>query len=159
MLAPVSPHEPTQVIDARDLGAFLVHLAETRATGAFNALGLPGLTIGQVIDASIAAARKAGGAQGAQPVYAPLEFLASNNVQAWADLPAWVPSQEEQIAGMPRRVGKRALDAGLKPRPIEETCAGVLEWWARLPEARRAKLRAGLSAQREAELLALLDKR
>ena len=34
------------------------------------------------------------------------------------------------------------------------TVAATLAWWDTLPEERRAKLRAGLSAKREQEILA-----
>jgi 2'-hydroxyisoflavone reductase len=48
----------------------------------------------------------------------------------------------------------RAVAAGLRFRPVAETSRDTLAWWEGLPEERRAKLRAGLSAAREAEVLA-----
>jgi len=39
---------------------------------------------------------------------------------------------------------------------LSQTAGDTLAWWQSLPEARRATLRAGLKAEREAELLAKL---
>ncbi|MGH3000133.1 MAG: NAD-dependent epimerase/dehydratase family protein, partial [Gaiellaceae bacterium] len=39
VLAPGDPSQPVQLVDARDLGAFLVRLAESRTSGIFNATG------------------------------------------------------------------------------------------------------------------------
>ena len=48
----------------------------------------------------------------------------------------------------------RALAKGLISRPIPETARDTLSWWRTLPAERRAKLRAGLSPEREGEVLA-----
>ena len=50
--------------------------------------------------------------------------------------------------------GARARAAGLVNRPMRETVRGLLQWWQTQPEDRTAKLRSGLSQEREAELLA-----
>jgi 2'-hydroxyisoflavone reductase len=47
----------------------------------------------------------------------------------------------------------RALAAGLAFRPLAETAADTLAWWRTLPEERRAKPKAGLSPEREREVL------
>lgn len=46
------------------------------------------------------------------------------------------------------------MAAGLTFRPVKTTAADALAWWNALPAERRAKPKAGLSPQREAELLA-----
>lgn len=52
VLAPGSADDPVQLIDVRDLGAFLVRLIEDKATGVYNALGPEKpLTIGQTLEA------------------------------------------------------------------------------------------------------------
>jgi 2'-hydroxyisoflavone reductase len=48
----------------------------------------------------------------------------------------------------------RALAAGLRFRPLDETVRDTLAWNETRPEERRTSLRAGMSAEREAEVLA-----
>ena len=48
----------------------------------------------------------------------------------------------------------RAVAAGLKYRPLAVTAKDTLEWWATLPEERRASPRTGLAAEKEARVLA-----
>src|SRR5262249_40998333 len=51
VLAPGSADDPVQLIDVRDLGAWLVTLAEAGTTGVFNALGpIKPLTMGAVLN-------------------------------------------------------------------------------------------------------------
>src|SRR5438067_138168 len=49
---------------------------------------------------------------------------------------------------------KKAIGKGLKFRSADETARDTLAWWKTLPEERRAKVRAGLSPDREKEVLA-----
>jgi len=57
------------------------------------------------------------------------------------------------------RCGRRAAAAGLKTRPTRETARDTIAWWKTLPAERTASLRAGLSPEREAGLLATWNKR
>ena len=68
-------------------------------------------------------------------------------------MPAWVPSGGE-TAGFAKVSNARAIKAGLTFRPIADTAKATLEWFRTLPEDRRSKLRAGLSREREAKVLA-----
>lgn len=146
--------DPVKFIDARDLAEWTIRVAEQRTLGDFNAMGPAGeLTMGAMLrEIDAAAGRRA------QLVEAPQAFLDEHRVQPWSDLPVWVPGGGE-LAGMHRRSNGRAVRAGLVFRPVGETAADTLAWWVTLDEARRARLRAGLSPQREAELLALLPPR
>lgn len=152
ILAPVSPMEPAEFIDARDAGGLLVLIAEKKAAGAFNAVGAPDLHFGDVLGDCLAAAKAAGAPEG-RLTWASQEFLTENKVQPWSDLPAWVPSADPEAAGALRRVGQRAIDLGATFRPTRETAADILKWWDTLPAERRAKVRSGLSEARETELL------
>jgi 2'-hydroxyisoflavone reductase len=53
----------------------------------------------------------------------------------------------------------RALAAGLAFRPLDETVRDTLAWNETSPQERRADFRAGLSAEREAEVLAAWQSR
>jgi 2'-hydroxyisoflavone reductase len=143
--------DPVQFIDARDLAEWTIRQVEAKASGAFNAMGpKQELSMGAMLKTiNEAAGNKAVLRE------ASMAFLSENKVAPWGDLPVWVPGQG-QTAGFARRSNKKALDAGLTFRPLSQTAADTLAWWQSLPEARRATLRAGLKAEREAELLAKL---
>jgi 2'-hydroxyisoflavone reductase len=151
ILAPGDGSDPVQFIDARDLAEWSIRVAEQRTTGVFNAGGpaLP-ITMHQML---------AGIAQGVDVdpriVWAPTPFLKENKVSAWADMPVWIPGQGETF-GFHRRDIRRAIAEGLTYRPLPLTTADTLAWFRTLPAERQAKLRAGLTPEREAELLAKL---
>lgn len=149
VLAPGSPQDPVQVIDARDLAEWTIRLAEQGATGVFNASGPGGgLRFGAMLERIRAAIDAA-----ATFTWVPPAFLEAQQVAAWSDLPAWVPADGEST-GMMRADIARALAAGLTFRPLEETVRDTLAWFDALPAERRAAPRAGLSPEREQAVLA-----
>ena len=145
ILAPVGADAPTQLVDVRDLGAWMLALLEGEAEGVYNATGpAEPIGMGRLIDACLAAA----GAQGT-PVWITEEFVAEKELTPFGDLPCWVPAAG---AGLLRTRIDRALARGLRFRPLEETARDTLAW--RQPLVAQRPLRAGLSPEREAELLA-----
>lgn len=143
--------DPVKFIDARDLAEWTIRLAEQRAFGDYNAFGpAQELTMGAMLrDIDEVTGRRA------RFVEATQAFLDEQQVAPWSDLPVWVPGVGE-TAGMHRRSNLRAVRAGLRFRPVTQTTTDLLAWWATLDEKRRAAPRAGLSAEREAALLAKL---
>jgi 2'-hydroxyisoflavone reductase len=95
------------------------------------------------------------GAVHARPsfTWVPATFLDAQKVSAWSDMPVWVPGSGDS-AGFHRRSIRRALAAGLTYRPLAATAADTLAWFRTQPAERQAKLRAGLTPEREAEILA-----
>jgi 2'-hydroxyisoflavone reductase len=89
-------------------------------------------------------------------VWAPTSFLKANKVSAWRDMPVWMPGQD-QTFGFHRRDISRAIAAGLSYRPLQLTAADTLAWFRTLPSQRQTTLRAGLTAERESELLTKLS--
>jgi 2'-hydroxyisoflavone reductase len=149
VLAPGSPDDPIQLIDVRDLGSFLVRLIENKTTGVFNALGPDKpLTIGQTLDACKHAAKS-----DATFTWVDADFLAKHDVRGWSDMPVWVPNRGDN-AGFAKVSNARAIQAGLTFLPIIDTAKATLDWFRTLPEARRAKLHAGITPEREAKVLA-----
>ncbi len=140
--------DPVQIIDARDLAEWTIRMVEQGTLGKFNAAG-PDYELGA---AAMLHGIRAVTTAGAKLTFATHDFLRRQNVAAWSDLPAWVPGQGE-TAGFARVSVARALAAGLTFRPLATTAADTLEWSGTLPEERRAKLRAGISAEREAAVL------
>ena len=148
ILAPGSAQDPTQFIDVRDLAAFLLHLIEQGTTGTFNADAPSGkLTMGEVL----AASQRAAGTPSTL-TWVPADFLDAQRVSAWQDMPVWIPPAGE-YAGFGRLDTRKAQAAGLSYRPLETTVADTLGYWRSLPPERRARPKAGLSPQREAEVL------
>jgi 2'-hydroxyisoflavone reductase len=149
LLAPGSPADPVQFIDARDLAEWVVRLAEQGATGTYNATGpaVP-LTFGAMLQAI-------GETLGVAPSFrwAPSGFLQAQGIAPWTDMPAWVPAES---AGMMRADNSRALGAGLTFCPLAQTVRDTLAWFDALAAERRAAPRAGLSPERERHALAAL---
>jgi 2'-hydroxyisoflavone reductase len=146
LLAPGRPQRAVQFVDARDLGAWLVRLAEERRTGAYNATGPAApLAMAALLDAC----REASGSDAA-PVWVDDAFLMRQGVTPWSEVPLWAP--EDQAPGLGAVSIARALAAGLTFRPHAATVRDTLAWDATRPADRAWQ--AGLTGAREAELLA-----
>lgn len=147
--APGDGKDPVQLVDARDLAEWIVRLAETRTIGTFNGTGpRQPIPMAQMLDVVGKAVKS-----DAKLTWIPADFLAAQNVRMWSDMPVWIPEQGE-TAGFHRRDVSRAQAAGLTYRPLATTAADTLAWFRTLPAERQAKLRAGLTPEREASLLA-----
>ncbi len=150
VLAPGTPGDPSQIIDARDLSEFVIHCCEKETTGTFNVTGpasylsiaemLGGIRAVMVTDAYL--------------TFVDADFLAEQKVRAWSDMPVWIPPRGE-TAGFMRRSIARALAAGLTFRPLADTARDTLAFYHEQPPDRQAALRAGMEPAREKEILAL----
>jgi 2'-hydroxyisoflavone reductase len=150
VMVPDKPEIPTQLIDVRDLAEFIVRCCENETNGVFNATSPPEeLTMGELFDTC-----KSVSGSDATFTWVDTKFLEENEVAAWSDMPVWVPLEGDD-AGHPFVNIDRALKAGLTFRPISETVRGTLDWWDTVSQERKDKdMRAGISAERETELLA-----
>lgn len=149
VLAPGTGDDPIQVIDVRDLARWMIEMAHRRATGTFNAVGPERRTSMREM---LAACQPADGPK-ATLTWVPAAFLEKEKVEPWGDMPVWIPSGGPE-AGMSQVSIARALAAGLRFRPLAETAQDTLAWWNGLPAERRAKPKAGLSRERERQVLA-----
>jgi len=149
MLWPGSPVDPIQIIDVRDLAAFSIDCVEQQIAGTYNTVTPPGaFTMGDLLEDSVAVTDS-----DMMPVWVSADFLQDRN--ALQEIPIWSsPEGDEAKAAVVS--GDRAYAKGLKNRPTRETARDTISWWKTLPPERRESLRAGLSAAREAELLALV---
>jgi 2'-hydroxyisoflavone reductase len=140
-----------QVIDARDLAAFILDLAEARQPGLYNAVGPgQGTTWGQMLETC----RAATGNQ-AEFLWMDEAFLLENEVVPFADLPLWVPAS---LGGVHRIRNERALAVGLQHRPLTETIRDLLAWDAgRAGENTHPRANQALSPERESELIRLWE--
>ena len=150
VLAPGSPDDPVQFIDARDLAEWTIRMVENGDTGIYNATGpAKALGIGGMLDGTKAALKS-----DAKFTWASEEFLTQQKVQPWSDMPVWTGKE----SGLARAKIDRALSKGLKFRPLAETTRDTLAWFKSQPRDRQAKLRAGVTSEREAEVLAAWKK-
>jgi 2'-hydroxyisoflavone reductase len=149
VLAPGTPGDPVQFIDARDLAEWTIRMAEQGTVGTFNATG-PAykLTMGKMFD-EIKAATKSS----ATFTWADADFLRAQKVRAWSDMPTWVPPRGDSI-GFSQINTQKAISKGLTFRSIGDTTVATLDWFRKQPADRQAKLKAGLTAEREAAVLA-----
>jgi 2'-hydroxyisoflavone reductase len=144
VLAPGTPQDPVQFIDARDAAAFMLTLAERGQDGSFNLNGptVP-LTTGSWLETLRRELRPDAALQ-----WVDAQFLLDQDVAPWSDLPLWLPPE---LAGMHRTRIERAVAAGLRCRPLAETVRDTAAWLATRPAPTQHP--PGLTAQREAGLL------
>lgn len=150
VLAPGDPAGPVQMVDARDLAAWIVAMTERAAGGVFNATGpRTPLTFGAMLDAC----REATGSD-ARFTWVDEAFLLERGVTPWSEMPLWLPRAH---AGMVSVDARRAWASGLAFRPLVETARDTWRWDRDTPvEARPPKpglaMAAGMSPEREAAL-------
>jgi 2'-hydroxyisoflavone reductase len=147
VLVPRAPGLMTQLIDVRDLAAWIVTLAERRRPGIFNATGET-----RPLSEHLEAARRVAGHTG-QLIVVDEEWLVEHKVEHWMgerSLAHWLPLPE--YAGFSTRDSSAARSAGLITRPLEQTLADTLAW--ELDHDPDRLRRSGLSASDERELIA-----
>jgi len=145
VLAPGTPNQPVQFIDGRDLAAWTLQMAEAHTSGVYNADGpAERLSMGALLAACV----EVSGSDAALTWVAE-PFLLEAEVQPWSELPVWVPA--EQAEGFATFSSAKAIDAGLRFRPLEATIRDTLGWLATRPLDH--PWRAGITREREAALL------
>jgi 2'-hydroxyisoflavone reductase len=151
VLAPGDPNDPVQFIDARDLAEWTIRMAENGESGIYNATGpAKPLGVGGMLD-GINQAEKSN----ANFTWVSEEFLSQQKVDPWSDMPVWAGKE----SGIARTNISRALSKGLTFRPLADTARDTLAWFKSLPQDRQSKMRAGLTPEREAEVLASWKKK
>jgi 2'-hydroxyisoflavone reductase len=149
VLAPGQASDPVQFIDVRDLAEWTIRMVEQSATGTYNATGpKEKFTIGGMLDGLRQLTKS-----DAQFTWVEAEFLAAQKVWAWSDMPVWMPAQGE-VTGFCQINIQKALGKGLTFRSFADTTQATLEWIRRQHPGRHANLKAGITEEREAEVLA-----
>jgi 2'-hydroxyisoflavone reductase len=147
VLAPGRPDAPVQVIDARDLAAFMLAVLHAGAQGCFNVVGAD--------TTLLAVLQTCADVVGVAPDWrwTDMASLQARGLQPWRDLPLALPDDAAH-AGFMRIDGHRARAAGLSTRPLTCTVADTLTWWQALPADQQVFGLAGLSPAQEALELA-----
>jgi 2'-hydroxyisoflavone reductase len=153
VLAPGNGFTRIQNIDARDLTAFQARCMEEGTTGTFNVVGphpRTPMTMLRLLEGC-----KAASGSDATFTWVPGQFLTENQIGPWMQMPNWIPAEGE-YAGFGTRSNARAIAAGLTFRSIKQTAKDTVDWYNGLDEEQQGRIntRAGISAEKEAEVLA-----
>lgn len=148
VLAPGDPTDPVQIIDVRDFTEWTVRLAENATAGNFNVVGprvprpmaelLYGIRAVTTAETTFTWVHE--------------DFLRDMRVRSYSDMPVWRPPS--MGAGFARFDLTPEVEAGLTFRPLAVTARETLHYHFSRPPERQASLRAGISMEREAEVLA-----
>jgi 2'-hydroxyisoflavone reductase len=148
VLVPGTPDVPVQLIDARDVAAWIIRMAEAGETGTYNATGpdYP-LTMRRLVEAC----RAASGSD-ARFTHVREDFLVSEGVTRVAPWVAGAP-------GAGRVSCEKAIAAGLTFRPLSATARDTLGWDTAEGPSAAGAAQAGLTREREAALLRACHRR
>ena len=137
-----------QLIDARDLAAWMIHLVEARSSGTYNACSPSGhWTMGQIVDGLRLAANSP------RATWVDETLLLAQNVEPWTGLPLWIPTTFADEAGFMEFDCRRAQAAGLVIQPIEQTIDAMADWLA--ARDNEGAWKAVLTADAERKILEL----
>ena len=149
MIWPGKPDDVIQIIDVNDLANFTLDCVDNNISGIYNAVNPAGsYTMGDLLADSQAVTGTT-----VDPQWIGEEFAYENELTGSRLLPIWSPNSGEH-GGSGTFSGKAARAAGLHNRPERETARNLLTWWDTQSEERRADMKAGIPADREAELIA-----
>jgi len=160
VLAPEPRHQPTQLVDVRDLAEWMVRLGEERTAGVFNATGPE---TPATLEAVLDRIREAVGSD-ARFEWVSEDFVRAAGLEPYHDLPLWTGEAEAEWTAFQTADVRRAIDAGLRFRPLAETTRDTLAW-TREGEAPGPKdvgvamSPAGITRERERELLTVWSSR
>lgn len=147
VLAPGSPSDPMQIIDARDLAEWTIRMVEQGTVGAFNATGpKTRLSMGRMLNDM-----KKTTNSDARFTWVNDDFLKAQKMID--EFPIWTSTKGSEILYLTTNINK-ALKHGLTFRPLSDTTKATLEWFRKQTPERQIKMRSGIKAQREAEVLA-----
>ena len=151
VLAPGTPDSGIQYIDARDLARFGLDAAAAGHGGPFNIVSPVGhATLGELLEACIEVT-----GSDAELRWVPSDTVLAAGIEPWSQLPAWIPDGELHET-MHEGDVTRALDAGLRVRPLRDTVADTWSWLQEVGDApqRPDRPRLGLDPEVEARVLA-----
>jgi 2'-hydroxyisoflavone reductase len=120
VLAPAPATADAQVIDVRDLAAWIVRAAEGGLGGTYNAVDRP-----TTRETLVETCRRVAGID-VEIVWVDSGFLVEHEVGEWMELPLWLSSPG--YAGLFSIDPTAAFAAGLQTRPLEETARDTLAW-------------------------------
>ncbi|MFI9840600.1 NAD-dependent epimerase/dehydratase family protein [Nonomuraea sp. NPDC051941] len=150
VLAPEPRDLGLQYIDVRDLAGWCLAAAGRGLGGAYDVVSPPGFaTMRQLLETCV----KVTGSD-AELRWVAAERILAAGVKPWTDLPIWLVGESYDF--MHGGDVSKAVAAGLRCRPLEETVADTWEWLRSiggLPPTRPDRPSVGLAPEVEARLL------
>jgi len=147
VLAPGTPADPIQIIDARDLAEWTIRMVEQGTTGNFNAVGPKSkVAMGRMLDEI-----KKTTNSDARFTWVDDKFLTSEKLID--DIPIWTSPHGPEIGYSTMNINK-AVSKGLTFRTLSDTTRATLDWFRKQTPDRQSKMRAGITPARETEVLA-----
>ncbi|UCC27165.1 MAG: NAD-dependent epimerase/dehydratase family protein [Gemmatimonadales bacterium] len=149
VLSPGNGSDPIQIIDARDFGEWMIRMAEDGHTGVYNAVGP---AVPRPMDELLYGIRAVTTAE-TTFTWVDTQFLLDRDVRPYREMPVWMPP-------LPGREGYARFDLtpeverGLTFRPLAVTAQDTLEYHFARPQEEQWPLRAGITPEREAQVLA-----
>ena len=145
VLAPGNPERYVQLIDASDLSEWTIKMVEQNENGIYHATGKPfDLTMGKMLEEI-----KNVSQSDAVFTWVSEEFQKKEDMRGWSDMPLYLPESDDDLRGFNSVNIDKALAKGLSFRSLSETIRETLDW----RRTQSHELRAGISAEREKELL------
>ena len=120
VLAPGRPQRALRVIDARDIAAWCLALAQRRSGGIYNVSGPDGQTMGELLETCNAATGNR-----CELVWRGEAELLAAGVQPFLDLPYWLAGDDNAMMGV-RSVAATA--AGLSYRSLFDSLSDSAAW-------------------------------
>lgn len=148
ILAPGSGDDPVQFVDVRDIGRWIVRSVEANTVGVFNAAALPQTFREFLILCQRVTQSKT------KLTWLPRQFLYERSVEAFSQIPLWVPVEEDP--GFFQISSAKARNQGFETRPAVETLAASWRWYqsAFFDGTVFPHNGLGISAERQSTLLA-----
>ena len=150
VLAPGDGTDPVQIIDVRDFGEWLIRMVEVEETGTYNVVGprtprpmaelLYGIRAVTTAETTF--------------TWLDTDFVINAGLRPYGEMPVWRPARDG-AEGFARFDLTPEVERGLTFRSLADTTAATLEYHFSRPPERQAALRAGVDAEREAEVLAM----
>lgn len=150
IVVPGRPERPIQLLDVRDIATWVFDMVQKKKAGTFNVTGPDyELSMEELLNTCKAVANR-----DAEFVWVDEQFASDHKVQPWSEMPLWIPENfplEGETEPWKMSISiKKALDAGLSFRPLEETIRDVYQW---VGERQDSKRKTGISREKEQELL------
>lgn len=156
-LAPGTPTDPVQMVDVRDLAAFVIDAADKRISGPFNVVAPP-MAFGEMLNVIQQTLGNV-----ATPVWVNADFLKAKGVGPYFDMPMWWPPRNDYDVNVPsglgggvgafRVSGEKARRAGARYRPLAETTRDLHAWYVKEFGTWPETGRPGLTTARERTVL------